>query len=69
MGERIFLGEITVGIKGPVMGKKLTYTEMSITVLFTIVYPADSLGLHKHIFLFVGSGDLKVPIPSSINTG
>ena len=39
MGERIFPDEITEGVKGPVMGKKLTCTEMSITVLFIIVYP------------------------------
>ena len=39
MGKRIFLEEITEGIKGVVMRKKLTCTEMSITVLFIIVYP------------------------------
>ena len=39
MGERIFPDEITEGVKGPMMGKKLTCTEMSITVLFIIVYP------------------------------
>ena len=69
MGERIFLGEITVGIKGPVMGKKLTYTEMSITVLFTIVYPADSLGLHKHIFCSWVQVTWKYQFLPSINTG